>query len=175
MECGVVTPDPTDDITLSQEQDISGEDSLSEEEKAKRRVERRRAKRKRQRERKKLEQVKMPESAEQDAEDEYDDGGESEEEEAEESDSELEEEGQEEEKEDRAAIPCSKEPPAPSPAPLGTKGPQKTAARHSEEEPEWDVSSAFFANAASHIRPKGWTKPGRKSKENEGRTREVSG
>lgn len=69
----------------------------------------------------------------QDAEDEYDDGGESEEEEAEESDSELEEEGQEEEKEDRAAIPCSKEPPAPSPAPLGTKGPQKTAARHSEE------------------------------------------
>uniref|UniRef100_A0A8C7ULM0 Uncharacterized protein n=1 Tax=Oncorhynchus mykiss TaxID=8022 RepID=A0A8C7ULM0_ONCMY len=175
MECGVVTPDPTDDITLSQEQDISGEDSLSEEEKAKRRVERRRAKRKRQRERKKLEQVKMPESAEQDAEDEYDDGGESEEEEAEESDSELEEEGQEEEKEDRAAIPCSKEPPAPSPAPLGTKGPQKTAARHSEEEPEWDVSSAFFANAASHIRPKGWTKPGCKSKENEGRTREVNG
>uniref|UniRef100_A0A8C8LTM2 Uncharacterized protein n=1 Tax=Oncorhynchus tshawytscha TaxID=74940 RepID=A0A8C8LTM2_ONCTS len=175
MECGAVTPDPTDDVTLSQEQDISGEDSLSEEEKAKRRVERRRAKRKRQRERKKLEQVKMPESTEQDAEDEDDDGGESEEEEAEESDSELEEEEQEEEKEDRAAIPCSKEPPAPSPAPSGTKGPQKTTARHSEEEPEWDVSSAFFANAASHIRPKGWTKPGRKSKENEGRTREVNG
>uniref|UniRef100_A0A8C7KD89 Zgc:123010 n=1 Tax=Oncorhynchus kisutch TaxID=8019 RepID=A0A8C7KD89_ONCKI len=175
MECGAVTPDPTDDVTLSQEQDISGEDSLSEEEKAKRRVERRRAKRKRQRERKKLEQVKMPESNEQDAEDEDDDGGESEEEEAEESDSELEEQEQEEEKEDRAAIPCSKEPPAPSPAPSGTKGPQKTTARHSEEEPEWDVSSAFFANAASHIRPKGWTKPGRKSKENEGRTREVNG
>ncbi|XP_071250534.1 tetratricopeptide repeat protein 31-like isoform X5 [Salvelinus alpinus] len=175
MECGAATPDPTDDVTLSQEQDISGEDSLSEEEKAKRRVERRRAKRKRQRERKKLEQVKMPESTEQDAEDEDDDGGESEEEEADESDSELEEEEQEEEKEDRAAIPCSKEPPAPSPAPSGTKVPQKTAARHSEEEPEWDVSCAFFANAASHIRPKGWTKPGRKSKENEGRTREVNG
>ncbi|XP_045070094.1 hsp70-Hsp90 organizing protein 2-like isoform X2 [Coregonus clupeaformis] len=180
MECGAATPDPTNDVTLSQEQDISGEDSLSEEEKAKRRAERRRAKRKRRRERKKLEQVKKPESTEQDAEDDDDDDdGESEEEEAEESDSE-----EVEEKEDGAALPLpppihrSKEPPAPSPAPSGTKGPQKTAARPSEEEPEWDVSSAFFANAASHIRPKGWTKPGRKSKENkenEGRTTEVNG
>ncbi|CAB1343872.1 unnamed protein product [Coregonus sp. 'balchen'] len=150
MECGAATPDPTNDVTLSQ----------------------------RRRERKKLEQVKKPESTEQDAEDD-DDDGESEEEEAEGSDSE-----EVEEKEDGAALPLpppihrSKEPPAPSPAPSGTKGPQKTAARPSEEEPEWDVSSAFFANAASHIRPKGWTKPGRKSKENkenEGRTREVNG
>lgn len=32
------------------------------------------------------------------------------------------------------------------------------------QEPEWDVSSAFFANAASHIKPKGSSC--RKSKEN---------
>ncbi|XP_045078815.1 hsp70-Hsp90 organizing protein 1-like isoform X2 [Coregonus clupeaformis] len=167
MECGAATADPTDDVT----QDISGEDGLSEEEKAKHRAARRRAKRKRRRERKKLEQVKKPESTDQDVED---DDGESEEEE-EKDESESEEEVEEEE--DKAAIPRSKQPPVPSPAPSGNKGPQKTAAQTSEEEPEWDVSSAFFANAASYIRPKGWTKPGRKSKENkenEGRTREVN-
>ncbi|CAB1312868.1 unnamed protein product [Coregonus sp. 'balchen'] len=137
----------------------------------------------RRRERKKLEQVKKPESTDQFMicclycvfQDVEDDDGESEEEE-EKDESESEEEVEEEE--DKAAIPRSKQPPVPSPAPSGNKGPQKTAAQTSEEEPEWDVSSAFFANAASYIRPKGWTKPGRKSKENkenEGRTREVSG
>ncbi|XP_029554664.1 hsp70-Hsp90 organizing protein isoform X3 [Salmo trutta] len=166
MECGAVTSELTN-VTLSKEQDISGEDCLSEEEKAKHRAARRRAKRKRRRERKKLEQ------------DVEDDGRSEEEEDKDESESEVEveEEVVKEEKEDKAAIPRSKEPSAPSPAPSGTKGPQNTAAQTSEEELEWDVSSAFFTNAASHIRPKGWTKPGAKSKENkenEGRTREVN-
>ncbi|XP_064789975.1 uncharacterized protein LOC135512178 isoform X2 [Oncorhynchus masou masou] len=168
MECGAVTSEPTD-IT----QDIIGEDCLSEEEKAKNRAARRRAKRKRRRERKKLEQVKKPEGTDQDVED---DGRSEEEEDKDESESEVEVE-EEVEKEDKTAIPCSKEPSSPSPAPSGTKGPQNTAAQTSEEELEWDVSSAFFANAASHIRPKGMTKPGAKSKENkenEGRTREVN-
>ncbi|XP_029554663.1 protein STIP1 homolog isoform X2 [Salmo trutta] len=173
MECGAVTSELTN-VTLSK--DISGEDCLSEEEKAKHRAARRRAKRKRRRERKKLEQVKKPEGTDQDVED---DGRSEEEEDKDESESEVEveEEVVKEEKEDKAAIPRSKEPSAPSPAPSGTKGPQNTAAQTSEEELEWDVSSAFFTNAASHIRPKGWTKPGAKSKENkenEGRTREVN-
>lgn len=42
------------------------------------------------------------------------------------------------------------------------------------QEPEWDVSSAFVANAASHIRPKGLSRRSRENKENEAR-REVSG
>lgn len=45
------------------------------------------------------------------------------------------------------------------------------------QDPEWDVSSAFVANAVSHIRPKTKSKSGRKSKENkenEARIREVS-
>lgn len=40
------------------------------------------------------------------------------------------------------------------------------------QEPEWDVSSAFFANAASHIRPKGSSRKSKENKENEAR-REV--
>lgn len=42
------------------------------------------------------------------------------------------------------------------------------------QEPEWDVSSAFVANAASHIRPKGLSRRSKENKENEAR-REVSG
>lgn len=41
------------------------------------------------------------------------------------------------------------------------------------QEPEWDVSSAFFANAASHIRPKGSSRKSKENKENEAR-REVN-
>lgn len=41
------------------------------------------------------------------------------------------------------------------------------------QEPEWDVSSAFFANAASHIKPKGSSRKSKENKENEAR-REVS-
>uniref|UniRef100_H3AKP6 Zgc:123010 n=1 Tax=Latimeria chalumnae TaxID=7897 RepID=H3AKP6_LATCH len=46
------------------------------------------------------------------------------------------------------------------------------------KEPEWDVNSAFVANAASHIKPKTRTKSNRKSKENkenEAKTQEVNG
>uniref|UniRef100_A0A3Q0SWM8 Zgc:123010 n=1 Tax=Amphilophus citrinellus TaxID=61819 RepID=A0A3Q0SWM8_AMPCI len=42
------------------------------------------------------------------------------------------------------------------------------------EEPEWDVSSAFFANAASHIKPKGSSRKSKENKENEAR-RETNG
>ncbi|XP_060728442.1 tetratricopeptide repeat protein 31 isoform X2 [Tachysurus vachellii] len=48
----------------------------------------------------------------------------------------------------------------------------------SGKDPEWDVSSAFVANAASHLRPIAKSKAGRKSKENkenEARIKEVSG
>uniref|UniRef100_A0A8C6UFU2 Uncharacterized protein n=1 Tax=Neogobius melanostomus TaxID=47308 RepID=A0A8C6UFU2_9GOBI len=38
---------------------------------------------------------------------------------------------------------------------------------HILQDPEWDVSSAFFANAASHIRPKGTSRKSRDDKENE--------
>lgn len=41
------------------------------------------------------------------------------------------------------------------------------------QEPEWDVSSAFFANAASHIKPKQTSRKSRENKENEAK-REVS-
>lgn len=41
------------------------------------------------------------------------------------------------------------------------------------QEPEWDVSSAFFANAASHIKPKGSNRKSKENKENEAR-REVN-
>lgn len=42
------------------------------------------------------------------------------------------------------------------------------------QEPEWDVSSAFFANAASHIKPKGSSRKSKENKENEAR-KEVNG
>ncbi|KAI1894320.1 hypothetical protein AGOR_G00114600 [Albula goreensis] len=133
MECGGAGSDQSNDVTLSQDV-LSGEEGLSEEERAKRRAERRRARRKRQRERKKLEKVKKSEGSEQ----------------------------------DRAILPL---------ASAGNHGNCQLLASSCEEEPEWDVSSAFVANAASHIRPKSRTKPGLRSKEdkeNETRSREVS-
>uniref|UniRef100_A0A3Q4HZL5 Zgc:123010 n=1 Tax=Neolamprologus brichardi TaxID=32507 RepID=A0A3Q4HZL5_NEOBR len=45
--------------------------------------------------------------------------------------------------------------------------------RAQKGEPEWDVSSAFFANAASHIKPKGSSRKSKENKENEAR-REVN-
>ncbi|KAL0964620.1 hypothetical protein UPYG_G00326540 [Umbra pygmaea] len=174
MGCVAETPDTMDDVTLSQEPDITGEEDLCEEEKARRRAERRRAKRKRQRERKKLEQVKMPEGTKQDN-DEYCFGSEAEEDD---SGSEVEEEKREEEekKEYKAVISDSKD--LHNTSPSGAKGPENVTAQCPEEEPEWDVSSAFFANAASHIKPKGWTKlgcRGKENKENEARTKDVNG
>ncbi|KAI4874259.1 hypothetical protein NFI96_028433, partial [Prochilodus magdalenae] len=155
---------------------LNGEDGLSEEEKARRRAERRRAKRKRQQERKKLERVKKDECTVQ--EEEECGGGSVVDSELEDSDSEAGEEQVElkEPLEEKAEVLCkgSTAPPLAS----GNKSDRQSSARHSEEEPEWDVRSAFVANAISHIRPKAKSKAGRKSKENkenEARTREVSG
>ncbi|XP_070772607.1 tetratricopeptide repeat protein 31 [Enoplosus armatus] len=175
MDCGAAT-DPSDDATLSQDA-LNGEEDLSEEEKVRQRAERRKAKRKRRRKRKKQEQVKQNESAERDDEDE-DGGAESELDESE-SEAEVcaEEEQQrmqkEEEKEAKSAA-SHKYEAAPVVAPSGIKGHQKTQARSTEEEPEWDVSSAFFANAASHIKPKGSSRKSKENKENEVR-RETNG
>ncbi|XP_037638883.1 stress-induced-phosphoprotein 1 isoform X2 [Sebastes umbrosus] len=158
MDCGAAS-DPRDDAILSQDA-LNGEEDLSEEEKARRRAERRKAKRKQRRKRKKQEQVKQNESTERDDEDE-DGGAESE---LDESESEA-EVGAEEEKNEAKydAIPV-----------MAPSGQQKTQDRPAEEEPEWDVSSAFFANAASHIKPKGSSRKSKENKENEAR-RETNG
>ncbi|XP_053189004.1 stress-induced-phosphoprotein 1 [Scomber japonicus] len=175
MDCGAATPDPSDDATLLQDP-LNGEEDLSEEEKVRRRAERRRAKRKRRRKRKKQEQVKQNESAEQDDEDE-DGGAESELDESEseaEGNAEEEKQEQKEEKKDAKSTACQKYDTTPLTAPSGIKGQQKNHARSAEEEPEWDVSSAFFANAASHIKPKGSCRKSKENKENEDR-RETNG
>ncbi|KAM7385603.1 hypothetical protein PAMP_001679 [Pampus punctatissimus] len=168
MDCGAATPDPNNDATLSQDA-LNGEEDLSEEEKVRRRAERRRAKRKRRRKRKKQEQVKQNESAEQDFEDE-DGGAESELDESEseaEVNAEEEIQVQKEEKKEAKSATSQKYDTTPLMAPSGIKGHQKTQARSAEEEPEWDVSSAFFANAASHIKPKGSCRKSKENKENE--------
>ncbi|XP_039995039.1 tetratricopeptide repeat protein 31 isoform X2 [Xiphias gladius] len=168
MDCGAVTTDPSDDAALSQDA-LNGEEDLSEEEKVRRKAERRKAKRKRRRKRKKQEQVKQNESAEQDDEDE-DGGAESE---LDESESEA-EVGAEEEKEEAKSSASHKYGATPVMGPTGIKGHQKCQARSTEEEPEWDESSAFFANAASHIKPKGSSRKSKENKENEAR-RETNG
>ncbi|KAF0027470.1 hypothetical protein F2P81_020211 [Scophthalmus maximus] len=176
MDCGAANPDPSDDATLSQDV-LNGEDDLSEEEKVRRKAERRKAKRKRRRKRKKQEQVKESESAEQDNEDE-DGGAESELDESE-SDGEVDaeeekREAQKEEKKEARSSASHKCAATPVVAPSGIKGHQKGQGRSAEEEPEWDVSSAFFANAASHIKPKGSSRKSKENKENEAR-RETNG
>ncbi|XP_007240441.3 uncharacterized protein zgc:123010 [Astyanax mexicanus] len=186
METGA-TSDCNQDM-LSQD-GLNGEEGLSEEKKARKRAKRRRAKKKRQRERKKLESVKKDECTAQGEDDEDDDDDEEEEEECgggsvvdsdlEDSDSEVEEEQVEVEVKEKLeekpkAAPCNATPPLAS----GNKGNRQYSARPCEEEPEWDVSSAFVVNAVSHIRPKAKCKAGCKSKENkenEARTRKVSG
>ncbi|KAM9804217.1 uncharacterized protein ACB057_007697 [Neosynchiropus ocellatus] len=161
MDCVTATSDPSDDALLSQEA-FNGEEDLSEEEKVKRRTERRKAKRKRRRKRKK--QVKSNESPEQDE----DDGGA--ESELEDSESEVEgnvevDKEKEEKKESNVDVSLKSSPVMPSLKEMSTS---------TEEEPEWDVSSAFFANAASHIKPKGSCRKSKENKENEGR-RETNG
>ncbi|XP_008277977.1 stress-induced-phosphoprotein 1 isoform X2 [Stegastes partitus] len=176
MDCGAATPDPSDDATLSQD-GINGEEDLSEEEKVRQKAERRKAKRKRRRKRKKQEQVKQNDSAEQDDEEE-DGGAESELDESEsEAEAGFEEEKQsvqKEEKKEAKPAASNKYVATPVMAPSGIRGHQKTQARSTEEEPEWDVSSAFFANAASHIKPKGSTRKSKENKENEAK-RETNG
>ncbi|XP_044070439.1 tetratricopeptide repeat protein 31 isoform X2 [Siniperca chuatsi] len=145
MDCGAAT-DPSDDTTLSQHA-INGEEDLSEEEKVRQRAERRKAKRK---------------------DDEDEDGGAESELDESESEAEVgaEEEKQGVQKEEDVATPLM--------TPSGIKGHEKTQARSAEEEPEWDVSSAFFANAASHIKPKGSSRKSKENNENEAR-REPNG
>ncbi|CAB1344395.1 unnamed protein product, partial [Coregonus sp. 'balchen'] len=137
---------------------LSGEEELSEEEKIRRRAERRRAKRKRQKERKKLEKEEKSGDAEQE------EGGA-----ASESESESEEEKREGE---RVGTPAKTTPPL---TVSGNKSNHQPPVR-TPEEPEWDVCSAFVANAASHIRHKARTRAGhasRENKENEAGTSEV--
>ncbi|KAB5581745.1 hypothetical protein PHYPO_G00179220 [Pangasianodon hypophthalmus] len=175
METGAMSDHSQD--ALSQN-GLNGEEGLSEEEKARRRAERRRAKRKRQRERKKLERGKKDERTVQEEEEHA--GVDSE---LDDSSSDVDEEQIEEEQmESRGKVmekecpPCTDS--ATPPLASGNKGNQQPSACSCEEDPEWDVSSAFVANAVSHIRPKAKSKSGRKSKENkenEARIREVSG
>ncbi|XP_026165065.1 hsp70-Hsp90 organizing protein 3 [Mastacembelus armatus] len=173
MDCGAATPDPSDNGTLSQDA-LKEEEDLSDEEKVRQKAERRKTKRKRRRKRKKQEQVKQNDSAEQDDEDE--DGGV--ESELDESESEVEvgaeEEKQRLQKEEKQEGKSHKSTDTPDMAPSGIKEHQKSQTRHAEEEPEWDVSSAFVANAASHIKPKGSSRKSKENKENEAR-RETNG
>ncbi|XP_068597715.1 uncharacterized protein zgc:123010 [Brachionichthys hirsutus] len=165
MDCGAAVPDPRAEATVLQDS-FHGEENLSEGEKVRRRADRRKAKRSRRRKRKQQEQSKQSDCTEQDDDDE-DGGAESE---LDESESEA-EVGAEEEKpelqkggEDEAAGSCKDDV-----APSGVRGRQKTQVKSAEEEPEWDVSSAFFTNAASHIKPKAPRRKSKENKENEAR------
>ncbi|XP_041116323.1 hsp70-Hsp90 organizing protein 1-like [Polyodon spathula] len=147
------------DVTLIQDEGMSLEVSLGVEERARRKAEKRRAKKKRQRERKKLEKVK--------------DNEQEEEEEDEDLESESEEEAEVSEPVShsmgRATQPL---------AATGNRNNDQSNPSSTEEELEWDVNSAFVANAASHIKPKSRTKASHKSKENkenEAKTGEVNG
>ncbi|XP_051946220.1 uncharacterized protein LOC127618037 isoform X4 [Xyrauchen texanus] len=141
---------------------LIGEEGLSEEEKARRKAERRKAKRKRQRQRKKLERVKKDECTEQG---EKNAGAESELEESEDSDPEEVEEISLSKVEEMPVAPQSRSH-AGLPLASGNKSNWQPVTRSTEEEPEWDVNSAFVANAVSHIRPKAKSKGAQKSKEN---------
>uniref|UniRef100_A0A674CLB2 Uncharacterized LOC115147486 n=1 Tax=Salmo trutta TaxID=8032 RepID=A0A674CLB2_SALTR len=90
--------------------------------------------------------------------------------------SESESESEEEKEEVERVVPPAKNKPTPPLAVSGNKSNRQPPVRTPEEEPEWDVRSAFVANAASHIRPKARTSAGhasRENKENEARTSEV--
>ncbi|XP_056902954.1 stress-induced-phosphoprotein 1 isoform X1 [Takifugu flavidus] len=164
MDYGAATPDPSGHTALSKDA-IKEEEELSEEEKARRRAERRKAKKKRRRKRKKPEQVVLNES------------GEGDEDEGAGADSEL------DESESEAEVGAENLKTTPGTysyvstadmAPSGIGECQKTRIKSSEEDPEWDKSSAFFANAASHIRPKGSSRRSKENKENESK-RETNG
>ncbi|XP_051507738.1 protein STIP1 homolog isoform X4 [Myxocyprinus asiaticus] len=159
MDTGAL-PEQNED-TLSQDV-LIGEEGLSEEEKARRKAERRKAKRKRQRQRKKLERVKKDECTEQGEENA---GAESELEESEDSDPEEVEEISLSKVEEKPVAPRSRSHAGPTLA-SGNNSNRQPVTRSTEEEPEWDVNSAFVANAVSHIRPKAKSKGAQKSKEN---------
>ncbi|XP_067355408.1 tetratricopeptide repeat protein 31-like isoform X2 [Channa argus] len=143
-------PDPTDtrkNQRSSQcvEQVLLNDEGLDDDERARRRAEKRRAKRKRQKERKKLEREERIENASE--QDEEMAGVVSE------SDS---EEEFKEEAQWTAVRPRNKSNPISASA-LVTEIRRNCQVSHeaAEDEPEWDVSSAFVANAASHIKVKG--------------------
>ncbi|XP_064419198.1 uncharacterized protein ZGC:123010 [Latimeria chalumnae] len=145
-----------------QDEGMGLEDCLTEEERAKKRAEKRRAKKKRQRERRKLEKVKDSEGNEQEEDEDDSDSEEELEEVPQLHDSLRIERKHSEPYSDSENRPRSGTAPIPA----------------LDEEPEWDVNSAFVANAASHIKPKTRTKSNRKSKENkenEAKTQEVNG
>ncbi|KAM7419796.1 hypothetical protein PAMA_016746 [Pampus argenteus] len=141
---------------------LNGEEGLDDVEKTRRRAERRRAKRKRQKERKKLEKEERTEDVSEQGEDVP--GVVSE------SDSEEELKAEEEWTAVRPKNKCSPE------SVLRTAGNKSN--RKSEEEPEWDVRSAFVANAASHIKLKGLKsrtlQVSRYNDENEARSSQVA-
>ncbi|XP_020565252.1 tetratricopeptide repeat protein 31 isoform X2 [Oryzias latipes] len=171
MDCSAATLDPGHDATLTQDA-LNGEEDVSEEEKLRRKVERRKAKRKRRRKKKKQEQIKKTDSAEQD--DEEDCAAESELDDSEsEADVVPEDEKQAAHKEGKKEIKPTAVPTTVI-SPAENKGQQKTKTKSSEEEPEWDVSSAFFAHAVSHIKPKGASRKSKENKENEAK-RETNG
>ncbi|XP_033985944.1 hsp70-Hsp90 organizing protein 3-like isoform X1 [Trematomus bernacchii] len=151
----------------SSQQMLSGEEGLDDEEKTRRRAERRKAKRKRQKQRKKLERGDRMEDASEQEEEAAGAG----------SDSDSEEELKQEEEKWTAVRPRNKSNPEPIPAleTAGGRSHSQLPHRTSEEEPEWDVSSAFVANAASHIKLKTLKSRtiSRENKENEARSTQV--
>ncbi|XP_042340345.1 STI1-like protein [Plectropomus leopardus] len=171
MEVQNGAPDLTDrrkDQGSSQQTMLNSEEGLDDDERTRRRAERRRAKRKRQKERKKLEREERMEDA-----------SEQEEEAAgavSESDSEEELKEEEEWTSVRPRHRCNPEP-VPALMTRQNKSNSELPHRTSEEEPEWDVSSAFVANAASHIKVKALknraNQISRENKENEARSSQV--
>ncbi|XP_068583346.1 stress-induced-phosphoprotein 1-like [Cebidichthys violaceus] len=154
---------------------LSGEEGLDDEERTRRRAERRRAKRKRQKERRKLEREERMEDASEQEEEATGAVSESDSEEEP-----KEEEEEEEEEEEWTAVrhrnKCIAES-APVAVTTGNESDGVPPHGTSEEEPEWDVNSAFVANAASHIKLKGLknraTQISRENKENEARSSQM--
>lgn len=144
---------------------MNNEEDLDDEERTRRRAERRRAKRKRQKERRKLERKeRMEDSSEQE-----------EEAAGEVSDTDSEEEMKEEERW-TAVHPRARCNPESVTALVATESKINCQLSHrmSDEEPEWDISSAFVANAANTIKLKGLMNRAkqisRENKENEARS-----
>ncbi|XP_039630504.1 uncharacterized protein zgc:123010 isoform X1 [Polypterus senegalus] len=153
---GHIIENGSNKIMLIKDDEMNPDGSLDNEERAKRRAERRRAKKKRQRHRKKIENIKDDKHEQNDQE--VQNTCNIEERNAAEH---FEENGQIEmvifQHKEECTLPL---------APTGNKNLHNFKYDSTEEEPEWDVNSAFVANAASHIKPKSTTKVMCKSKEN---------
>ncbi|XP_051802178.1 uncharacterized protein LOC110960438 isoform X1 [Acanthochromis polyacanthus] len=145
---------------------LNDEEDLDEDERTRRRAERRRAKRKRQKQRKKLERKERTWDASEQEEEVAGVGSES--------DSEEELRGEEQWTAVHSRHKCNPE----SVSTLMTaEYNRQLPYRMSEEEPEWDISSAFVANAANSIKLKGLknraTQISRENKENEARSSQM--